>query len=63
MGWCSAATAISIARHKRAARTALAFSADGNTLVLAGAESLHTWRAPSWAEIEAAEKKTEGKTQ
>ena len=43
--------------------TALAFSADGNTLVLAGAESLHTWRAPSWAEIEAAEKKTEGKTQ
>ena len=43
--------------------TALAFSADGNMLVMAGEQSLHTWRAASWAEIEAAEKKTEGKTQ
>jgi WD40 repeat protein/serine/threonine protein kinase len=43
--------------------TALAFSADGNMLVMAGGQSLHTWRAASWAEIEAAEKKTEGKTQ
>jgi hypothetical protein len=42
---------------------ALAFSADGNMLVMAGQQSLHTWRAASWAEIEAAEKKTEGKTQ
>jgi hypothetical protein len=32
-------------------------------LVMAGQQSLHTWRAASWAEIEAAEKKTEGKTQ
>ena len=43
--------------------SALAFSADGNMLVLVGDQSLHTWRAASWAEIEAAEKKTAGKTQ
>jgi WD40 repeat protein/serine/threonine protein kinase len=41
----------------------LAFSADGNMLVFVGAETLHTWRAPSWAEIEAAEKKTALKMQ
>jgi WD40 repeat protein len=41
---------------------ALAFSADGNMLVFVGDQTLQTWRAPSWAEIEAAEKKTELKT-
>ncbi|MGO9203610.1 MAG: WD40 repeat domain-containing protein, partial [Limisphaerales bacterium] len=41
----------------------LAFSADGNMLLLLGGQTLYTWRAASWAEIEAAEKKTEGKTQ
>ena len=36
----------------------LAFSVDGNTLVLEDEQrTLHTWRAPSWAEIEAAEKR------
>ena len=42
--------------------SALAFSADGNRLVLVNDQILHTWRAASWAEIEAAEKKTEVKT-
>ena len=42
----------------------LAFSADGNLLVLVdNQQTIHTWRAPSWAEIEAAEKKTALKTQ
>ncbi len=40
----------------------MAFSADGTTLVAANGAALQTWRAPSWAEIEAAEKKTESKT-
>jgi hypothetical protein len=31
-------------------------------LVLLGGQTLHAWRAASWAEIEAAEKKTEFKT-
>ncbi len=36
----------------------LVFSVDGNTLVLEDEQrTLHTWRAPSWAEIEAAEKR------
>ena len=34
---------------------AIAFSADGNMLVVVGDQTLHTWRAPSWAEIQAAE--------
>jgi WD40 repeat protein/predicted Ser/Thr protein kinase len=35
----------------------LAFSPDGNTLVATSLEGIaHLWRAPSWAEIEAAEK-------
>ncbi len=34
----------------------LAFSADGNMLVFVGLQTLHAWRAPSWAQIEAAEK-------
>ena len=42
---------------------ALAFSPDGDMLVLEGELSLCTWRAASWAEIEAAEKKTELKAQ
>ena len=37
----------------------LEFSADSNTLALLGGQTLYTWRAPSMAEIEAAEKKTE----
>jgi len=40
----------------------MAFSADGNQLVVANEQALQTWRAPSWAEIEAAEKRTESKT-
>ena len=32
------------------------FSADGNVLVGQSANTLHFWRAPSWAEIEAADK-------
>lgn len=35
---------------------ALAFSADGNALVASTTSLLRVWRAPSWAEIEAAEK-------
>jgi WD40 repeat protein/serine/threonine protein kinase len=34
----------------------VAFSADGNILVVVNEQALQTWRAPSWAEIEAAEK-------
>ena len=34
----------------------LAFSPDGNTLVAITTGTLRVWRAPSWAEIEAAEK-------
>jgi WD40 repeat protein len=45
----------------------LAFSPDGNYLAAeattAGSVAVHVWRAPSWAEIEAAEKGAEGKTQ
>ena len=41
----------------------MAFSLDGNTLVAAGSDSLRIWQAPSLAEIEAAEKRAEGKTQ
>jgi WD40 repeat protein len=41
----------------------MAFSADGNLLVVVNEQALQTWRAPSWAEIEAAEKRTESKTQ
>jgi len=40
----------------------MAFSADGNTLVVVNEQALQTWRAPSWAEIEVAEKRTESKT-
>ena len=40
----------------------MAFSADGTTLVVANGAALQTWRAPSWAEIEAAEKRTKSKT-
>jgi WD40 repeat protein/serine/threonine protein kinase len=36
---------------------ALAFSPDGNTLMAITTEMLRVWRAPSWAEIEAAEAK------
>jgi hypothetical protein len=43
----------------------VAFSADGNWLMarsnLGG--HLHLWRAPSWAEIDAAEKRADGKAQ
>jgi len=41
----------------------LAFLADGNTLVSGTPEEVRLWRAPSWEEIVAAEKKTEAKTQ
>ena len=50
----------------------LAFLPDGNTLVSGAGENpwlnsrykreVRLWRAPSWEEIEAAEKSTEGKT-
>jgi eukaryotic-like serine/threonine-protein kinase len=41
-----------------------AFSADGNILAtLHAAGTLDIWRVPTWAEIEAAEKGTEGNTQ
>ena len=36
---------------------ALAFSPDGNALVALTTTEVHVWRAPSWAEIEAAEAK------
>ena len=32
------------------------FSPDGNVLVGRSGDTLHFWRAPSWAEIEAVEK-------
>jgi WD40 repeat protein len=35
----------------------LAFLPDGNTLVLCGRNGIYVWRAPSWAEIEAADAK------
>jgi WD40 repeat protein len=39
------------------------FSPDGNVIVsINDVRQVHFWRAPSWAEIEAAEKKTEEKT-
>jgi len=34
----------------------LAFCGDGNTLVAVGEAKFRIWRAPSWTEIEAAEK-------
>jgi hypothetical protein len=34
----------------------LKFLPDGNTLLAGDADSLRIWRAPLWAEIEAAEK-------
>jgi WD40 repeat protein len=40
----------------------LAFTPDGNTIVAITTGTLRVWRAPSWAEIEAAEKMTELKT-
>ena len=43
--------------------SAVTFSADGNLLVVVNGQALQTRRAPSWAEIEAAEKRTESKTQ
>ncbi len=37
------------------------FSPDGQWLAACGLEGkLHLWQAPSWEEIEAAEKKTQG---
>ena len=36
--------------------TQLAFTPDGNNLVSVSRDQLRVWRAPSWAEIEAAEK-------
>jgi WD40 repeat protein len=36
---------------------------DGNCLISSTINEVRLWRAPSWAEIEAAEKRTEGKTQ
>jgi hypothetical protein len=42
----------------------MAFSPDGNVLGSANNQNkLHLWRASSWAQIEAAEKATEGKAQ
>jgi WD40 repeat protein len=44
----------------------MAFSPNGSVLSSRsslGKARLHLWRAPSWAEIEAAEKTTEAKTQ
>jgi WD40 repeat protein len=43
--------------------TMLRFLPTGDSLLSGDGETLHLWRAPSWAEIEAAEKTTEGKTQ
>jgi WD40 repeat protein len=48
--------------RKGTAFSTMAFSADGNLLVVVNGQALQTWRAPSWAEIEAAEKRTESKT-
>jgi WD40 repeat protein len=36
----------------------LAFTPDGDHLVSVSKDQLRVWRAPSWAEIEAAEKKS-----
>jgi hypothetical protein len=36
---------------------------DENTLISRTREEVRVWHAPSWAEIEVAEKRTEGKTQ
>ena len=42
---------------------ALRFYPSGDSLLSVAENTLHLWGAPSWAEIEAAEKGTEGKTQ
>ncbi|MGO8928057.1 MAG: protein kinase domain-containing protein [Limisphaerales bacterium] len=39
------------------------FTPDGNALGAMSGATVYSWRAPSWAEIESAEKRTEGKTQ
>jgi WD40 repeat protein/serine/threonine protein kinase len=54
---------VALLKPPRGTPTGLAFSPDGNMLVWVSGQTLQTWRAPSWAEIEAAEKRTEGKTQ
>jgi len=41
---------------------AVRFHPSGDSLLSVDQSTLHLWRAPSWAEIEAAEKRTEGKT-
>jgi WD40 repeat protein len=43
--------------------TAVRFRPSGDSLLSSDGRTLHLWRAPSWAEIEAAEKRTEGKRQ
>jgi WD40 repeat protein len=51
---------------KMSTRTSIAavrFHQSGDSLLSIGASALHLWRAPSWPEIEAAEKTLEGKTQ
>jgi WD40 repeat protein/serine/threonine protein kinase len=42
---------------------AVRFHPSGDSLLSSDGHTLHLWRAPSWAEIQAAEKSTEGKTQ
>jgi len=41
----------------------LGFLSDGNTLVSASDQEVRLWRAPSWAEIKAAEKWTQMQAQ
>jgi WD40 repeat protein len=43
--------------------TAVRFHPSGDSLLSSDGETLHLWRVPSWAEIEAAEKRTEAKRQ
>ena len=46
--------------HERDWNMAVRFDSSGDSLLSLYQGALHLWRAPSWAEIEAAEKGIEG---
>jgi WD40 repeat protein len=58
----SAETGQELSRLDGVATRYLAFLADGNTLVSGTPQEIRLWRAPSWVEIETAEKTVERRT-